>query len=61
MATRYINPFPVTAIVLLVQYPMTTLDIFEAGVTSIRWWKWFTETGEKIAETGQIHSHPYYC
>ena len=26
------------------------------GVTSIRWWKWFTETGQIITVTGQIHS-----
>ena len=31
------------------------LDIFPAGVTSIRWRKRFTETGQTIIVTGQIH------
>ena len=43
------------------------LDIFETDVTSVRWWKWFTETRQTILVTGQIHgclystthTHPY--
>ena len=31
------------------------LDIFPTGVTSIRWRKRFTETGQTIIVTGQIH------
>ena len=26
-------------------------DIFQTGVISIRWWKWFTETGQSITVT----------
>ena len=31
------------------------LDLFQTGITFIRWQKWFTETGQKITVTGQIH------
>ena len=36
------------------------LDIFLTCVTSVRWWKWFTEPGQIITVTGQIHGHPYH-
>ena len=32
------------------------LDIFETSMTSIRWWKWFTQTGQIITVTGQIRT-----
>lgn len=37
----------------------TLLDTFQTGVTSFRWQKWFTETGQITTVTGQIHGHPY--
>ena len=40
--------------------PVITLDIFQAGVTSIRSRKGFMKTSQIITVTGQIHGHPYY-
>ena len=34
------------------------LDIFKTGMTSIRWWKWFTETSQIITVTTQIDKWP---
>ena len=39
---------------------MITLDNFQNGVTSVRCWKWFMETGQIITLTSQIHSCPFY-
>ena len=39
---------------------MIMLDIFQTGVTSIWWRKWFMETSPIITVTGQIRGHPYY-
>ena len=36
--------------------PVIVLDIFKTGVTSMRWQKWFTETGQTIIVTGQTHT-----
>ena len=35
-------------------------DIFQIGLASVRWQKWFTETSQIITVTGQIHGHRYY-
>ena len=40
--------------------PVIALDIFQTDVTAIRWRKWFTEIGQIITLTGQIHGRPYY-
>ena len=34
---------------------MIALEISETGATSARWRKWFTDTGETITVTSQIH------
>ena len=36
------------------------LDIFQTGMTDVRWWKWFMETSHIITVTGLKHSRPYY-
>ena len=36
-----------------VRSPVIALDIFQTGLTSIRWLKWFMETSQIIAVTGQ--------
>ena len=36
------------------------LDIFESGMTYIRWWKWFMETSWTITVISQIHGCPYH-
>ena len=44
-------------------FTVITLEIFQTGVTSItsiRWQMWFTETGQIITVTGQIHGRLYY-
>ena len=40
--------------------PVVALCIFPTGVPAIRWPKWFTETGQTITVTGQIHGRLYY-
>ena len=35
-------------------HSVIVLDIFQTGITSIRWQKWLTATGQKITVTGQI-------
>ena len=40
--------------------PVVTLDIFQNDVAYIRWWKWFTETGQTITGTGQPDDYLYY-
>ena len=43
-------------------FPVLELDIFQTGVTSIGWWRWFMETGQiiTVSVTGQIHDWLYY-
>ena len=31
-----------------------TLNIFQSSVKSVRWWNWFTETGQTVIATGQM-------
>ena len=35
-------------------------DSFQASVTDVKCWKWFTETSQIIIVTGQTHSRPYH-
>ena len=45
-------------------HSVIALDIFQTGVTAIRWRKWFMETGQTITVTGQIHGflcHYHTC
>ena len=36
------------------------LDVFQTGVTSVRWRERFTGTGQTVTVTGQINGRPYY-
>lgn len=40
-------------------HPVSTLDIFQTSVASIKWGKWFMKTGQMITVTGWIHSCLY--
>ena len=44
--------------------PVIALNIFQTivtSITSIRWWKWFMETGQIIMLTGQLQLHGGPC
>ena len=41
-------------------YTVIALDIFKTRVVSVRWRKWFMETGQTIAVTGQMRGCLYY-
>ena len=41
-------------------FPVLALNIFLTGMTSIRWRKWITDTGQITTVTGHMHSQPCY-
>ena len=50
----------VDVVVTGLYWTVVTLDIFQTGVTAVRWPKWFTENGQRITVTSWIAGRPYY-
>ena len=55
-----LKPFLDLAVPVAAWCTVITLDIFQTSVASRRWRRWFTETGQPVTVSCQIHSCLYY-